>query len=56
MKKKIEIKDIFGKVLFAYECENNSVKKTIEEAVKKDVPLCLANLYGENLNGAKLCG
>ena len=49
MEKKIEIKDIFGKVLFAYECEYNSMKKTVEEAVKQKI-----SLYCADLNGAKL--
>ena len=31
---KIEIKSIFGSVLFDYDCENNSIKKTLEEAVE----------------------
>ena len=33
MKIKIEIKSVFGKVLFALEKENNTIKDTIEEAV-----------------------
>lgn len=56
MKKKIEIKDILGKVLFSYECEDNSVKKTVEEAVKQDISLCNANLYNSNLRGSNLRG
>jgi hypothetical protein len=53
MKKKIEIKDIFGKVLFAYECEENTIKKTVDEAVRQNISLCVANLNGATLNGAK---
>lgn len=56
MKTKIEIKDIFCNVLFTYECEDNSVKKTVEEAVKQDVSLCMADLRGANLRGADLRG
>lgn len=56
MKKKIEIKDIFGKILFTYECENNSVKKTVEEAVRQNISLCNANLYCVDLRGANLYG
>lgn len=56
MKKKIEIKDIFGKILFTYECENNSVKKTVEEAVRQNISLCNANLYCVDLRGANLHG
>lgn len=61
MRKKIEIKDIFGNVLFVHECENNSIKKTVEEAVMQDISLCMADLrcaflYGVNLRGAYLYG
>ena len=54
MKTKIEIKDIFSNVLFTYECEDNSVKKTVEEAVKQDVSLCMADLRDADLHGANL--
>ena len=54
MRKKIEIKDIFGNVLFVHECENNSIKKTIEEAVMQDISLCMANLRDANLSDANL--
>jgi len=30
---KIEIKSIFGSVLFEYDCENNTIRKTLEEAI-----------------------
>lgn len=61
MRKKIEIKDIFGNVLFVHECENNSIKKTVEEAVMQDISLCMADLrcaflHGANLRGAYLYG
>lgn len=56
MEKKIEIKDTFGKVLFAYACENNTIKKTVEEAVRQDISLRMADLYGANLYGANLRG
>ena len=36
---KIEIKSIFGKVLFALEKENNTIKETLEEAVRNNVNL-----------------
>ena len=48
---KIQIKSIYGSVLFEYEKENNSIKDTLIEAVKKG-----ANLYGANLRGAYLRG
>ena len=44
MKIKIEIKSVFGDVLFEFEKENNSVKDTLIEAVKSG-----ANLVGANL-------
>ena len=66
MKTKIEIKSIWGSVLFEYEKENNSVKETLIEAVKRganlgdadlgDADLCGADLCGANLCGANLCG
>ena len=46
---KIQIKSIWGDVLFEYEKENNTIKDTLEEAVKQG-----ANLNGANLNGANL--
>ena len=51
MKTKIEIKSIWGEVLFSFEKENNTIKDTVEEAVKQG-----ANLYGANLNRASLDG
>lgn len=52
MKKKIEIKDVAGEVLFSYEAENNTLKKTVEVAVEKGISLEEANLIGANLKGA----
>ena len=54
MKIKIEIKSIFGKVLFALEKENNTIKDTIEEAVRNNANLINANLYNANLYNANL--
>jgi hypothetical protein len=54
MKTKIEIKSVFGKVLFELEKENNSIKETLIEAVKINTYLSGANLYGANLFGANL--
>ena len=34
MKTTIQIKSIFGKLLFEFEKENNTIKDTVEEAVK----------------------
>ena len=49
MKTKIEIKSVFGNVLFEYEKENNTVKDTLIEAVRKG-----AYLGGADLGGADL--
>ena len=46
---KIQIKSVFGEVLFEYEKENNTIKDTLIEAVKRG-----ANLRGANLGGAYL--
>ena len=54
MKIKIEIKSVFGKVLFALEKENNTIKDTLEEAVRNNVNLYNANLENANLEYANL--
>ena len=46
MKIKIDIKSVFGNVLFSFEKENNTIKDTLVEA----------NLRGANLEGADLRG
>ena len=51
---KIQIKSVFGDVLFAYEKENNTIKDTIEEAIKQDANLGGAYLRDANLRGANL--
>ena len=48
---KIEIKSIYGNVLFTYEGEKATIKDAVEQAVKVG-----ANLYGANLDGARLVG
>ena len=53
---KIQIKSIWGTVLFEYEKENNTLKDTLEEAIKQGANLYRANLDGANLNGANLDG
>ena len=50
----IEIKDVNGVVLFRHTAENNSIKLTVEEAVKKNVSLNGADLDGADLEGADL--
>ena len=54
--KTIEIKDVIGVVLFSHTAENNSIEITIEEAVKKNVKLNMANLANANLANANLRG
>ena len=56
MKTKIEIKSVFGNVLFEFKKENNSVKDTLVEAVKQGAYLGGANLGGADLRGADLRG
>ena len=54
MNTKIEIKSIFGKVLFTYVNENVTIKDAINQAVKENANLSDANLIGANLRGANL--
>jgi len=61
MKTKIQIKSYVGELLFEYETENNSIKKTVEEAIGRGIDLWKANLQGAdlwkaNLHGADLRG
>ena len=56
MKTKIEIKSIWGSVLFSYEKEDNTIKDTLEEAVRSGANLRGAYLGGANLRGAYLRG
>ncbi len=53
---KVEIKSIFGKVLFEYSKENNTIKDTLIEAIKRGANLEGAYLGGANLRGANLEG
>ena len=55
-KTKLQITSIFGKVLFEHEREYNTIKLTLEEAVKQKADLSGANLRGANLRGADLSG
>ena len=56
MKTKIKIESIFGKLLFEHEGEDNTIKKTLEEAVKSGANLRDAYLGGANLGDANLGG
>ena len=49
MKTKIQIKSVWGSILFEHESENNSVKETIIEALKRDAYLSGANLSDADL-------
>ena len=54
---KIEIKNRWtGNILFEYLSENNTIKKTVSEAIKSEANLRRANLCGADLSGADLCG
>ena len=68
---KIEIKTMWGDIIFTHEKENNTVKDTLQEAVKsgadlrgadlrgadlRSADLYGADLYGANLRSADLCG
>ena len=56
MKTKIEIKSIFGDLIFELKKENNTIKYTLLEAIKNGAYLRSADLYGADLYGANLCG
>ena len=56
MKTKIQIKTWFGKLIFEYESENNTIKKTLLEAIKSGANLRGADLRGADLSGANLSG
>ena len=51
---KIEIKSIFGKLLFVYEDKEATIKKAIEQAIKEKANLSSANLRSANLRSADL--
>ena len=54
MKTKIEIKSIFGDLIFEFEKENNTIKDTLLEAIKDGADLCNADLRNANLYDANL--
>ena len=56
MKIKLQIKSVFGKVLFELTKENNTIKETLIEAIKSDADLSYADLRGANLSYANLRG
>jgi hypothetical protein len=61
IKTKIEIKSVFGDLIFEFEKENNTIKDTLLEAIKhganlRNANLCGADLYDANLRNANLYG
>ena len=53
---KIQIKTLFGELIFEYESENNSIKETLLEAIKSGADLSGADLIDADLSGADLSG
>ena len=53
---KIRIRSVFGSVIFEHECENNTIKSTLTEALKSRADLSRADLSGANLSDANLRG
>jgi hypothetical protein len=51
---KIEIKSIFGKVLFVHDSEDNNIRKTLEQAIKSSADLSSADLSSADLSSADL--
>ena len=52
---KIIIRNRFdGSVIFEHECENNTIKITVEQALRKEVSLYSADLRSANLSSADL--
>ena len=56
MEVKIVIKSVFGEVLFEYSKEDNTIKDTVEEAVRQGISLNGASLDWASLNWASLNG
>lgn len=54
MKIKIDINSRLGSLLFSYETEENTIKKTLLEAIKHGADLSGADLRSANLSGADL--
>jgi uncharacterized protein YjbI with pentapeptide repeats len=50
----MEIKNIYGEVI--YTSNKETIKESVEEAVKNKVSLYKADLFGANLEGANLYG
>jgi hypothetical protein len=54
MKNKIEIRDIYGKIIFAFEQENATIKDAVMVMIKNEISLKNANLTNANLTNADL--
>ena len=54
MKTKIQIKSYMGNLLFEYEAEDNTIKKTLQGAVLRGAVLQAADLQNADLRGADL--
>ncbi len=54
MKTKIEIKSIYGSILYSYESENNTLRNTVEEAIRNSANLSYADLRYADLRDADL--
>lgn len=50
----IEIKNIEGKILYSYTCENNTISKTLEQANLESICLNEANLSNKVIENVKL--
>ena len=51
---KIQIKSIFGKLLFEWESEDNTIKEAVEKAIKENADLRSADLSYADLSSANL--
>jgi len=54
MKTKIQINSVFGKLLFEFEKEDNTIKKTLVEAIRQRADLRSADLRSADLRSANL--
>ncbi len=52
----ITLFDVYKKVLFTHTCEFNSVKNTVEEAIKQGVNLSMVKLHKQDLSNINLSG
>lgn len=51
---KIEINSVFGKLLFEYECEGNTIAKTVSKAAESSANISYADLSSADLSYADL--